>query len=43
MQYRINSAFKKHWKVMAEKVRENISKLFTDPSWNFSGPIDINF
>ena len=27
----------------AKPTRENISKLFTDPSWNFSGPIDINF
>ena len=27
----------------ATPTRENITKLFTDPSWNFSGPIDINF
>ena len=25
----------------AEPNRENISKLFADPSWNFSGPIDL--
>ena len=27
----------------AEPTRENITKLITDPSWNFSGPIDLNF
>ena len=26
-----------------ESNKENIAKLFADPSWNFSGPIDLNF
>jgi len=27
----------------AKPTRENIAKLITDPSWNFSGPINLNF
>ncbi len=27
----------------AETTRENIAKLFTDPSWNFNEPINLNF
>ena len=26
-----------------ETTRENIAKLFTDPSWNFNEPINLNF
>ena len=27
----------------AKPTRENIAALITDPSWNFSGPIDLIF
>ena len=27
----------------AEPTRENIALLITDPAWNFSKPIDLNF
>ena len=26
-----------------ETTKENIAKLFTDPSWNFNEPINLNF
>ena len=27
----------------SKPTRENITKLLTDPSWNFEGPIDLKF
>ena len=30
-------------KLPAEPTRENIASLFIDPSWNFSGPLDLKY